>query len=62
MRRRLPISEHTATLITEQKLAVRDRFPGIPPARLAMLPSRRLNQARSRPITEDNLIGGTGSG
>jgi integrase len=57
MRRRLPISEHTAVLITEQKTAVRQRFPGTPPARLALLPSRRLNPAGSRPITEDNLIG-----
>jgi len=57
MRRRLPISEHTAALITEQKTAVRQRFPGTPPARLALLPSRRLNPAGSRPITEDNLIG-----
>jgi integrase-like protein len=36
---------------------VRQRFPGTPPARLALLPSRRLNPAGSRPITEDNLIG-----
>ncbi len=57
MRRRLPISEHTAALITDQKTAVRQRFPGTPPARLALLPSRRLNPAGSRPITEDNLIG-----
>jgi integrase len=57
LRRRLPISEHTAVLITEQKTAVRQRFPGTPPARLALLPSRRLNPAGSRPITEDNLIG-----
>ncbi|HLQ57068.1 MAG TPA: site-specific integrase [Streptosporangiaceae bacterium] len=57
LRRRLPVSEHTATLITEQKAAVRERFPGTPPARLALLPSRRLNPAGSRPVTEDNLIG-----
>jgi site-specific recombinase XerC len=57
MRRRLPISEHTATLITDQKLAVRERFPATPPARLVLLPSRRLNPAGSRPVTEDNLIG-----
>jgi hypothetical protein len=37
--------------------AVRRRFPGTRPARLALLPSRHLNQAGSRPITEDNLIG-----
>jgi hypothetical protein len=57
LRRRLPVSEHTATLITDQKLAVRERFPGTPPARLVLLPSRRLNPLGSRPITEDNLIG-----
>jgi len=57
MRRRLPVSEHTATLITGQKAAARDRFPGTPPARLALLPSRRLNPAGSHPVTEDNLIG-----
>jgi integrase len=57
LRRRLPVSEHTATLITGQKLAVRDRFPATPPGRLKLLPSRRLNPAGSRPITEDNLIG-----
>ena len=57
LRRRLPISEHTATLITEQKLAVRERFPATPPGQLKLLPSRRLNPAGSRPVTEDNLIG-----
>ena len=57
LRRRLPISEHTATLITDQKLAVRERFPATPPAQLRLLPSRRLNPAGSRPVTEDNLIG-----
>jgi len=57
LRRRLPISEHTATLITEQKLAVGERFPTTPPARLKLLPSRRLNPVGSRSITVDNLIG-----
>jgi integrase len=57
LRRRLPISEHTATLITDQKLAVRERFPATPPDRLKLLPSRRLNPIGSRPVTEDNLIG-----
>jgi integrase len=57
LRRRLPVSEHTAALITEQKLAVRERFPATPPGRLKLLPSRRLNPVGSRPITEDNLIG-----
>ena len=55
--RRLPVSEHTATLITRQKLAVRERFPGTAPAGLKLLPSRRLNPIGARPITEDNLIG-----
>jgi integrase len=57
LRRRLPVSEHTATLITDQKLAVRERFPATPPAQLKLLPSRRLNPVGSRPVTEDNLIG-----
>jgi len=57
LRRRLPISERTAALITEQKTTVRQRFPGTPPARLVLLPSRRLNPIGSRPITQDNLIG-----
>jgi hypothetical protein len=57
LRRRLPVSEHTAALITEQKLAVRERFPATPPGRLKLLPSRRLNPIGSRPVTEDNLIG-----
>ena len=57
MRRRLPVSEHTATLITEQKLAVRQRFPDTSPGQLKLLPSRRLNPIGSRPVTEDNLIG-----
>ena len=38
MRRRLPVSEHTATLITEQKLAVRQRFPATPPGQPKLLP------------------------
>jgi integrase len=56
-RRRLPVSEHTATLVTGQKAAVRERFPGTPPARLRLLPSRRLNPDGTRPVTEDNLTG-----
>jgi hypothetical protein len=56
-RRRLPVSEHTAALITGQKTAVRERFPGTPPARLMLLPSRRLNPDGTRPVTEDNLTG-----
>jgi integrase len=39
----LPVSEHTAALITGQKTAVRERFPDTSPARLRLLPSRRLN-------------------
>ena len=57
LQRRLPISEHTATLITDQKLAVLERFPATPSAQLKLLPSRRLNPAGSRPVTADNLIG-----
>jgi len=56
-RRRLPVSEHTAGLITGQKTAVRERFPDTPPARLKLLPSRRLNPDGTRPVTEDNLTG-----
>jgi site-specific recombinase XerD len=56
-RRRLPVSEHTAALITGQKTAVRERFPDTPPARLKLLPSRRLNPDGTRPVTEDNLTG-----
>ena len=56
-RRRLPVSEHTAALITVQKTAVRERFPDTPPARLRLLPSRRLNPDGTRPVTEDNLTG-----
>jgi len=55
--RRLPVSEHTAALITGQKTAVRERFPDTPPARLKLLPSRRLNPDGTRPVTEDNLTG-----
>ena len=57
LRRRLPVSEHTAALITGQKTAVRERFPDTPPARLKLLPSRRLNPDGTRPVTEDNLTG-----
>jgi integrase len=55
--RRLPVSEHTAALVTGQKTAVRERFPGTPPGRLKLLPSRRLNPDGTRPVTEDNLTG-----
>jgi site-specific recombinase XerD len=55
--RRLPVSEHTAALITGQKTVVRERFPGTPPGRLKLLPSRRLNPDGTRPVTEDNLTG-----
>jgi hypothetical protein len=54
---RLPVSEHTAALITVQKNAVREWFPDTPPARLKLLPSRRLNPDGTRPVTEDNLTG-----
>jgi Phage integrase family len=55
-RRRLPVSEHTAALITRQKLAVRERFPATPPGELKLLPSRRRNPAGRRPVTADNLM------
>jgi hypothetical protein len=56
LRRRLPVSEHTAALITGQKTAVRDRYPDTPSGRLKLLPARRLNPGGTRPITADNLI------
>jgi hypothetical protein len=56
-RRRLPVSEHTAELITRQKAAVRGRFPDTPPGQLKLLPSRRLSPGGTRPVTEDNLAG-----
>ena len=56
VRRRLPVSEHTATLITRQKLAVHERFPTTPPGELRLLPSRRRNPAGRRPVTADNLM------
>ena len=58
LQRRLPISEHTATLITDQKLAVRERFPATPSAQLKPPPSRRLNPAGSRPVTRGHLSAG----
>jgi site-specific recombinase XerD len=55
-RRRLPVSEHTAALITGQKLAVRERFPATSPGELRLLPSKRRNPAGRRPVTADNLM------
>jgi integrase len=56
LRRRLPIGEHTAELITRQQSAVRARFPATPPAELALLPSPQRNPGGQRPITEGNLL------
>ena len=49
--RRLPISEATATVITEQKNRVRQRFPGTPLGELKLLPGPRRNPDGRRPIT-----------
>ena len=53
--RRLPISQATAAVIIEQQDRVRARFPHIPPARLALLPSPRRNPDGHTPISIDML-------
>ena len=55
MGRRLPVSEHTATVITAQQARVTARFPATPPAELALLPSARRNPGGRRPISVDTL-------
>lgn len=49
--RRLPIPEATATVITNQKTAVRQRFPDTPIAELKLLPTPVANPTGRRPIT-----------
>jgi integrase len=49
--RRLPISEATATVISDQQHRVRARFPHTPAGELTLLPSPRRNPDGRRPIT-----------
>jgi hypothetical protein len=49
--RRLPISDATATVITDQQHRVRERFPHTPAGELTLLPSPRRNPDGHRPIT-----------
>jgi integrase len=53
--RRLPISEHTATLITTQQQRVRARFPRTPVGELKLLPTDRRNPDGARAITAFSL-------
>lgn len=53
--RRLPISEHTAALITAQQQRVRARYPHTPVGELKLLPTDRRNPAGSRAITGFSL-------
>ena len=49
--RRLPISEATATVITNQQRRVRTQFPNTPLAQLKLLPTPRRNPDGRRPMT-----------
>lgn len=53
--RRLPISEHTATLITTQQQWVRDHYPTTPVDQLKLLPTDRRNPGGRRAITGFSL-------
>jgi len=53
--RRLPISEHTAALITAQQRRVRDRYPHTPVNELKLLPTDRRNPGGRRAITGFSL-------
>jgi integrase len=55
MGRRLPVSEHTAAVITAHQARVTARFPATPPAELALLPSAKRNPAGRRPVSVDTL-------
>ena len=48
-RRRLPVSEDTAAVITAQQARVTARFAGTPPGELALLPTPLRNPAGRRP-------------
>jgi len=49
--RRLPISEHTAALITVQQQRVRARYPHTPVGELTLLPTDRRNPHGRQAIT-----------
>lgn len=53
--RRLPIGEHTATLIVAQQQRVRVRFPDTPVGELKLLPTDRRNPGGRRAITAFSL-------
>jgi integrase len=53
--RRLPISEHTATVITTQQQRVRDRYPDTAIGELKLLPTDRRNPDGRRAITAFSL-------
>ena len=53
--RRLPISQHTATVITTQQQRVRTRFPHTPIGELKLLPTDRRNPDGRRAITPFSL-------
>lgn len=53
--RRLPISQTTAAVITDQQDRVRARFPHTPPAQLKLLPTPRRNPDGRTPISIDML-------
>ena len=53
--RRLPVSEHTAAVITAQQERVTGRYPATPRSRLALLPTPKLNPGGSKNITVDRL-------
>ena len=54
--RRLPIGQATANVITGQQQRVRARFPAVPAARLALLPTVIGNPDGARPISVQSLI------
>jgi len=48
--RRLPVAEATAQVIIAQQRRVRDRFPGQPVGKLALLPTTRANREGGKPV------------
>ena len=55
LRRRLPIGEATAAVITGQQQRVRAMFPDTAPAELVLLPTSRRNPNGRKPISVDSL-------
>ncbi len=53
--RRLPVSEHTAAVITTQQERVTGRYPAAPRSGLALLPTPKCNPDGSRNITVDRF-------